>query len=63
MTGFVRTLLAAGVLAASLASAQPAAADCASACRNQHNQCRIATKGSPSCDAQLTQCLRGCRGR
>ena len=33
---------------------------CTSACRAQHSQCRIATKGSPSCDAQLQSCLQGC---
>ncbi len=33
---------------------------CAASCRAQHNQCRIATKGSPSCDAKLNQCLKGC---
>ena len=36
---------------------------CAAQCYGQHNQCRLATKGSPSCDAQLTACLRGCASR
>ena len=36
---------------------------CAQRCYAQHNQCRIATKGSPSCDAQLTSCLRSCSAR
>lgn len=33
---------------------------CTSSCRAQWNQCRIATKGSPACDAQLQACMRGC---
>jgi hypothetical protein len=33
---------------------------CAANCRAQHNQCRIATKGSPSCDAQLQACMQRC---
>jgi hypothetical protein len=33
---------------------------CASACYAAHNQCRVASKGSPSCDAQLSRCLAGC---
>ncbi len=39
---------------------------CTDACRAQHNQCRIATKGSPSCDVQLQACMQRCistRGR
>lgn len=51
--------LAAATLAAALGGAA-SANSCASACYDQHNQCRITTKGSPSCDAALTQCLRGC---
>lgn len=33
---------------------------CADNCRSAHNQCRIKTKNSPSCDAQLQACLQGC---
>lgn len=33
---------------------------CASACRSAYNDCRIATKGSASCDAQYQACLQGC---
>ena len=40
--------------------AMPAAADCNAQCRQAHNQCRIATKGAPSCDSQFAQCLRSC---
>jgi hypothetical protein len=41
----------------------PAAAQgnvCVAACKSSHNQCRIATKGSTSCDAQLQSCLQSC---
>ena len=33
---------------------------CANACYAAHNQCRVATKGSPSCDSQLSACLARC---
>lgn len=33
---------------------------CAASCRAAHSQCRIATKGSPSCDAQLQACMQRC---
>jgi len=46
-------MLVTGVLAAR-------ADDCAGQCRAHHNQCRIQTKGSPSCDAQLQACLQSC---
>lgn len=36
---------------------------CVSQCRSAHNQCRISTKGSPSCDAQLQSCMDGCRAK
>jgi hypothetical protein len=36
---------------------------CASACRAAHNECRISTKGSSSCDAQFQACLQGCLRR
>lgn len=35
-------------------------ASCASLCRQRHNQCRIATRGAPRCDADLQRCLKGC---
>ena len=44
-------LIATSVLAAK-------ADTCAPSCRERHNQCRIQTKGSPSCDAQLQACLQ-----
>ncbi len=36
---------------------------CAAKCRAQHNQCRIKTKGSSSCDGQLQRCLQSCLRR
>jgi hypothetical protein len=45
------------------ASISPAAAQgnaCVAVCKSTHNQCRIATKGSASCDAQLQSCLQAC---
>ena len=33
---------------------------CAASCRSAYNDCRIATKGSASCDAQFQACLQGC---
>lgn len=42
-------------------SSSPAfASSCTQKCRRQHNQCRIKTKGSSLCDAQLRRCLRRC---
>lgn len=56
--------LAAGLVLLTLArdGAPPAHANnsCAASCRAAHSQCRISTKGSPSCDAQLQSCLQGC---
>ncbi|MEQ1696266.1 MAG: hypothetical protein ABL901_10555 [Hyphomicrobiaceae bacterium] len=46
-------MLVTGVMAAR-------ADDCPSSCRQRHNQCRIQTKGAPSCDAQLETCIRSC---
>ena len=46
------------------ATVQRANADqCVQQCRNAHNQCRIATKGSASCDGQLQACIDSCRPR
>ncbi len=39
------------------------ASGCAQGCYARHAQCRIQTKGSPSCDAALRQCLKGCLRR
>ena len=53
--------LAVGMSALAMALVPRAEANaCAAGCRQQHNQCRIQTKGSSSCDAQLQRCLQGC---
>ena len=57
-------VVAAAVLAgAGLVAAGPADAEggCAENCRHAYNQCRIQTKGSPSCEGQFTSCMQGCR--
>lgn len=36
---------------------------CIAQCRAAHSQCRVATRGSPSCDGQLQGCLQGCLRR
>ncbi len=36
---------------------------CAKQCYTQENACRKAKAGDPSCDAELTKCLQGCRGK
>lgn len=60
------TLVRAAVCAVLLAGAgllgtEPAsAANCGAQCKQAFNQCRISTKGSPSCDKQFTKCMQGC---
>jgi hypothetical protein len=64
MSGALATLaVAAALLAGSgLLSIDKAQANaCGAACRNAYNQCRIATKGAPSCEAQYTNCVQRCR--
>lgn len=58
----VAALLCASVIAAGYAPSA-AANECAANCRQQHNQCRISTKGNSSCDARLQQCLQSCMKR
>ncbi len=36
------------------------AASCGAQCKKAFNQCRISTKGSPSCDKEFTKCMQGC---
>jgi len=36
---------------------------CVAQCRAAHSQCRVATKNSSSCDAQLQSCLQTCLSR
>ena len=70
MTGFLRV----AAMAADTAELQPspfalpperapiviAEDSCANACQAEHNQCRVSTKGSPSCDAARQRCLQSC---
>ncbi|KWT69345.1 hypothetical protein APY04_1428 [Hyphomicrobium sulfonivorans] len=42
-------------------SATPAeAGQCGVSCRNAYNQCRMSTKGSPSCEVAFTRCMQSC---
>lgn len=44
-----------------LNSATPAeAGQCGVSCRNAYNQCRMSTKGSPSCEVAFTRCMQSC---
>ena len=33
---------------------------CATACQTEHDQCRVSTKGSPTCDIARQRCLQNC---
>jgi len=53
--------LAALVSALGLASIDRVSANqCGASCRNAYNQCRISTKGSPSCESAFTSCMQSC---
>ncbi|MFA5901465.1 MAG: hypothetical protein WC829_20380 [Hyphomicrobium sp.] len=41
-------------------SERVAAGSCGATCKNQYNQCRISTKGSPSCEIAFTRCMQSC---
>ena len=62
-------LISGGLAGSALSAAEMKLAQngaCTASCRAQYNQCRISTKGSPSCDAQFAACMRRCissRGR
>lgn len=56
-----RTLMVVvAVLMATVAVPVAFANSCQQSCRAQWNQCRIATKGSSNCDAQLQACMQAC---
>jgi len=64
MSCALATLAVAAALLAGfgLVSIDRAAANaCGASCRNAYNQCRIATKGSSSCEAAYTNCMQSCR--
>lgn len=56
------TALAASMLDGGRSCAS-ADASCVSSCRSAHSDCRLRTKGSASCDAQLQSCLQSCLKR
>ncbi len=62
LVGFATAGLAAVLVAGlALVSREGASANqCASACYAAHSQCRVASKGSPACDSQLSACLARC---
>jgi hypothetical protein len=68
---FVIATLAVSVLAGGPLGAMPSPSatpaqgnpSCIAQCRAQHNQCRMTSRGSSSCDAQLQSCLQSCLRR
>ena len=60
LLGAALALAAVAGLAGDPACAQVESSSCRSTCLAQYNQCRISTKGSPSCDAQYQSCLQAC---
>lgn len=61
VAGIVLLIVFSGPVQVCPFSTSPAYANsCTQQCRRQHNQCRIRTKGSSQCDAQLRRCLRRC---
>jgi len=54
-------LVLVGLLAVGFAALDRASANqCGASCRNAYNQCRISTKGSPSCESAFTSCMQRC---
>lgn len=62
MIATVLPVVVAGFAAATvvLAPTDACANTCQQSCRAAWNQCRIATKGSPACDAKLQACMQSC---
>ena len=52
----VAALLAIGIGS----SDRVAAGSCGAGCKSAYNQCRISTKGSPSCEIAFTRCMQSC---
>jgi hypothetical protein len=57
---FAAVALAALVAGGLIMSNRVSANQCGASCRNAYNQCRISTKGSPSCEAAFTACMQSC---
>ena len=53
-------LLSLAVEPAGVKAQSAGASSCRSGCLAQYNQCRMSTKGSPTCDAQYQACLQAC---
>jgi hypothetical protein len=62
MAAIVAAVLLVGA-ASQPACVQAQSASCRSICLAQYNQCRIATKGSSSCDRRYQACLQRCVSR
>ncbi|KAB2941802.1 MAG: hypothetical protein K8F92_18385 [Hyphomicrobium sp.] len=53
--------VAALLIAIGLASIDRVSANqCGAGCKSAYNQCRISTKGSPSCEIAFTRCMQSC---
>lgn len=33
---------------------------CGASCKNDYNQCRMSSKGSPQCEIAFTRCMQSC---
>ena len=55
-------VVAALLAVSGLVATRPAEAEggCGESCRRAYNQCRIATKGSSTCEAAFTSCMHTC---
>lgn len=54
-------LVLAALMAIGVGSSERVAAGaCGAGCKNEYNQCRIQTKGSPSCEIAFTRCMQSC---
>jgi hypothetical protein len=55
-------VVAALLAVSGLVATRPAEAEggCGESCRSAYNQCRIATKGSSTCEATFTSCMQTC---
>ena len=57
----VAAILVAVIAATGLVVIESAvAASCGKSCKDAYSQCRMATKGSESCEKKFTKCLQRC---
>ena len=61
-SGLVRAAICAVLMAGIglLGTGSASAASCGAQCKKAFNDCRISTKGSPTCDEQFTRCMQRC---